>query len=103
MLGEDRQRRAPGRALVIDLLTEEASPCWRRQQHSVIRESLGQHGIWQGELIETRKNGEVCPQWAQMPVVHDRLGNVTDVVAFFSDLSVRRQVEERLRYLSKRA
>ncbi len=71
-----------------------------RQQYAAIRASLAQHGSWQGELIETRKNGEVYPQWAQMRVVHDRHGNVTNVVAFVSDLSVRRQVEERLRYLT---
>lgn len=71
-----------------------------RQQYASIRHSLALHGTWQGELIETRKNGEVYPQWAQMRVVHDRLGNVSNVVAFISDLSVRRQVEERLRYLT---
>ncbi|WP_407294297.1 putative bifunctional diguanylate cyclase/phosphodiesterase [Stutzerimonas zhaodongensis] len=71
-----------------------------RQQYATIRESLAQHDSWQGELIETRKNGEVYPQWAQMRVVRDVHGNITNVVAFVSDLSVRRQVEERLRYLT---
>ena len=71
-----------------------------RQQYAAIRESLAEHGSWQGELLETRKNGEVYPQWAQMRVVRNREGVVTNVVAFVTDLSVRRQVEERLRYLT---
>lgn len=71
-----------------------------RQQYAAIRECLSRDGYWQGELIETRKNGEVYPQWAQMRVVRDSSGHISNVVAFVSDLSVRRQVEERLRYLT---
>ena len=71
-----------------------------RQQYAAIRETLSRNGIWQGELIETRKNGEVYPQWVQMRVVRDPQGQVSNVVAFVSDLSVRRRVEERLRYLT---
>ena len=71
-----------------------------RQQYAAIRETLSRSGIWQGELIETRKNGEVYPQWVQMRVVRDPQGQVSSVVAFVSDLSVRRRVEERLRYLT---
>jgi diguanylate cyclase (GGDEF)-like protein/PAS domain S-box-containing protein len=71
-----------------------------RQQYASIRESLEQDGCWQGELIETRKNGEVYPQWAQLQVVRDSRGRISNVVAFVSDIGVRRQVEERLRYLT---
>ncbi|WP_222910367.1 EAL domain-containing protein [Pseudomonas sp. DNDY-54] len=71
-----------------------------RQQFPSIRECLAREGRWQGELIETRKNGEVYPQWAQLRAVLDGQGNLTNVVVFVSDLSVRRQVEERLRYLT---
>ncbi|WP_415845822.1 EAL domain-containing protein [Stutzerimonas zhaodongensis] len=71
-----------------------------RQQYAAIRARLVTDGSWEGELIETRKSGEVYPQWAQLRVVRDSQGNVSNVVAFVSDLSVRRQVEERLRYLT---
>lgn len=84
-----------GRSVAVLASSEDS-----RQLYAAIRESLAQHGSWQGELIETRRNGEVYPQWAQMRVVHDSEGQVTNVVAFVSDLSVRRQVEERLRYLT---
>lgn len=71
-----------------------------RQQYAGIRARLLSDGSWEGELIETRKSGEVYPQWAQLRVVRDSQGNVSNIVAFVSDLSVRRQVEERLRYLT---
>ncbi|MDL2424881.1 diguanylate cyclase, partial [Pseudomonas sp. BAgro211] len=57
-------------------------------------------GTWQGELIETRKNGELYPQWLQLNVVRDGRGQVAHVVGFFADLTARRDAEERLRYLS---
>src|SRR5690606_18500803 len=58
------------------------------------------HGCWRGELTETRKNGELYPQWLQLNVVRDGRGRVSHIVGFFSDLSQRRQTEDRLRYLS---
>lgn len=71
-----------------------------QRQYEAMREALERHGYWQGELIETRKSGEVYPQWVQLRVVRDANNSVTHVVAFVSDLSVRRQIEERLRYLT---
>ncbi|MQK16660.1 diguanylate cyclase domain-containing protein, partial [Escherichia coli] len=64
------------------------------------RQDLERHGNWRGELMETRKNGELYPQWLQLNVVRDARGRVSHIVGFFSDLSQRRQTEERLRYLS---
>jgi len=71
-----------------------------QRQYETMREALERHGHWQGELIETRKSGEVYPQWVQLREVRDANGSVTHVVAFVSDLSVRRKIEERLRYLT---
>src|SRR5690606_40594503 len=41
------------------------------------------------------------PQWVQLRAVRDANGAISNVVAFISDLTLRRQVEERLRYLSR--
>jgi diguanylate cyclase (GGDEF)-like protein/PAS domain S-box-containing protein len=70
----------------------------RQYQH--IREELQSSGTWSGELIEARKNGELFPQWLQVQMVHDSAGQLSHIVCFFTDLSQRREVEERLRYLS---
>ncbi|MBS7662661.1 EAL domain-containing protein [Pseudomonas lalucatii] len=71
-----------------------------RRQYQSIRLELEAIGSWQGELIETRKNGELYPQWLQLKVVRDAKGQVSHIVGFFADLSARRETEERLRYLS---
>ncbi|MCQ4297199.1 EAL domain-containing protein [Pseudomonas stutzeri] len=71
-----------------------------QRQYETMREALERQGHWQGELIETRKSGEVYPQWVQLREVRNANNSVTHVVAFISDLSVRRKVEERLRYLT---
>ncbi|AIZ35000.1 GGDEF domain-containing protein [Pseudomonas parafulva] len=71
------------------------------QRHSEsIREALQQQGRWQGELVEARSNGELYPQWLQLNGVHDGNGRLSNIVAFCTDLSTRRQSEERLRHLA---
>ncbi|KRW61127.1 EAL domain-containing protein [Pseudomonas sp. TTU2014-080ASC] len=70
------------------------------RQYALIGEELKKFGSWQGELIETRKNGELYPQWLQLNVVRDSLGKIRHIVGFFADLTARRDAEERLRYLS---
>ncbi len=71
-----------------------------QRQYQAIRLELERHGSWQGELMETRKNGELYPQWLQLNVVRDARGGISHVVGFFTDLTSRREAEERLRYLS---
>ncbi|MGE8414725.1 MAG: putative bifunctional diguanylate cyclase/phosphodiesterase [Pseudomonas sp.] len=71
---------------------------WRH--FPLIHQALEQHGSWQGELVETRKNGELYPQWLQLNVVRDKRGKVRHIVGFFADLSARRESEERMRYLT---
>ncbi|PAU58324.1 putative bifunctional diguanylate cyclase/phosphodiesterase [Pseudomonas indica] len=90
-----RREEVLGRGVNALVASREA-----RRQYQMIRLELEQHGTWQGELIETRKNGELYPQWLQLNVVHDGRGRVSHIVGFLSDLSARREAEERLRYLS---
>ncbi|MGY1450838.1 EAL domain-containing protein [Pseudomonas chlororaphis] len=71
-----------------------------RRHFPVIHQALEQHGSWQGELVEARKNGELYPQWLQLNVVRDTRGKVSHIVGFFADLSARRESEERMRYLT---
>jgi len=81
-------------------VTELASSRDALRHFQTIRLALEQSGAWQGELVETRKNGELYPQWLQLNVVRDIEGNVSHIVGFFADLSARREVEERMRYLT---
>ncbi|WAJ37547.1 EAL domain-containing protein [Pseudomonas sp. GOM7] len=71
-----------------------------RRQYPTILQELDNNGSWQGELIETRKSGELYPQWLQLNLVHDAAGRRSHIVGFLADLTARREAEERLRYLS---
>ncbi|HBX57781.1 putative bifunctional diguanylate cyclase/phosphodiesterase [Pseudomonas sp. UBA2684] len=90
-----RQDEVVGESVATLIGSREA-----RRQYQLIRLELEQRDSWQGELIETRKNGELYPQWLQLNVVRDSRGHVSHIVGFFADLSSRREAEERLRYLS---
>lgn len=71
-----------------------------RRHFPIIQASLAEHDSWLGELVETRKNGELYPQWLQLKVVRDDAAQVNHIVAFITDLSARRIVEARVRHLT---
>jgi diguanylate cyclase (GGDEF)-like protein/PAS domain S-box-containing protein len=62
--------------------------------------TLRSEGFWQGEIWNRRKNGEIYPEWLTITSVRDPLGQVTNYVAVFHDMSDVRQVEEQLRFKS---
>ena len=90
-----RKDEVLGRSVAALVSSPEA-----RRQYQKIRHQLEQSDNWRGELMETRKNGELYPQLLQLNVVRDARGRVSHIVGFFADLSSRREAEERLRYLS---
>ncbi|MBD8575167.1 EAL domain-containing protein [Pseudomonas syringae] len=86
--------------LVGRQVMEIASSRDAQRHFQAIHQALEQTGQWQGELVETRKNGELYPQWLQLSLVRDAAGKASHIVGFFTDLSARRESEERLRYLA---
>ena len=72
-----------------------------REQYQLIRAAIKEHGSWQGEALGVRKSGEIYPQWLQAHMVRDDDGKATHIVGFFTDLTERRQTEERLSYLTQ--
>ncbi|WP_281262038.1 bifunctional diguanylate cyclase/phosphodiesterase [Azospirillum thermophilum] len=63
--------------------------------------SLRESGSWTGEIWNTRKNGEVYPEWLSIQVVRNEAGEVLNYIAAFSDTSERRAQEERIRHLAQ--
>ncbi|WP_437879932.1 EAL domain-containing protein [Pseudomonas sp. LRF_L74] len=90
-----RKEELLGRSVALLMGSRES-----RRRYQLIRKELEARGSWCGELIETRKNGELYPQWLQLNAVRDTRGKISHIVGFFADLSARREAEERLRYLS---
>jgi diguanylate cyclase (GGDEF)-like protein/PAS domain S-box-containing protein len=61
-------------------------------------ESLHTAGKWQGEIWDRRKSGEMFAGWQNIAVVRNSVGEITNYVAVLSDITSRKQVEERLSY-----
>jgi len=57
-------------------------------------------GIWRGEILDRRKNGEIYPKWLDISTVRDRNGNLTNYIAIFSDISERKAIEAQLQFLA---
>jgi diguanylate cyclase (GGDEF)-like protein/PAS domain S-box-containing protein len=57
-------------------------------------------GRWQGEVWNRRKDGEIYPEWVTISTVKDDRGEFSNYIVIFTDISSRKQSEERLRYLA---
>jgi diguanylate cyclase (GGDEF)-like protein/PAS domain S-box-containing protein len=59
-----------------------------------------QEGYWQGEVWDRRRNGDVYPKWLTVSVVRDPAGRPVNYIEIFSDISERKEREERVRHLA---
>lgn len=64
-------------------------------------QALSEKGHWQGEVWNRRKDGVLFPEWLSISMVKKEDGQVKNYVATLSDISVRKENEERLRYLAE--
>jgi PAS domain-containing protein len=55
--------------------------------YAAMRESIERNGVWQGEIWNRRKNGEVFPEWLTISAVRDGDGVVTHYVSALTDMS----------------
>jgi PAS domain S-box-containing protein len=65
--------------------------------YTAMWESIRRGGAWQGEIWNRRKNGELYPEWLSVTAVKDDNGTVTHYVGTLTDISERKQAEEKLR------
>jgi diguanylate cyclase (GGDEF)-like protein/PAS domain S-box-containing protein len=57
-------------------------------------------GVWEGEIWNRRKSGEVYPEWLMITAVRDDAGQPTNYVATFTDITSRKSAEEEIRNLA---
>jgi diguanylate cyclase (GGDEF)-like protein/PAS domain S-box-containing protein len=57
-------------------------------------------GYWQGEVWDRRRNGEVFPKWLTISAVRDAQGRPANYIEIFSDITERKEREERVRHLA---
>ena len=63
-------------------------------------ETINRTGGWQGEVWDRRKNGEEYPKWLTISAVKDDAGAVTHYVGTHSDITKRKEAEERINELA---
>ena len=63
-------------------------------------ESIQRNGVWQGEIWDRRKNGEVYPKWLTISAVRGQDGAVTHYVGTHIDITQRKAAEEQLHKLA---
>ncbi len=71
-----------------------------REFYDAMWHSLREQGMWQGELWNRRKNGEIYPEWLTISAVSDDAQQTTHFVGVFTDISKRKQDEAYLTFLA---
>jgi diguanylate cyclase (GGDEF)-like protein/PAS domain S-box-containing protein len=62
--------------------------------------TLNNTGLWEGEIWNRRKNGEVYPQFLTISTVKNFGGTVTNYVGTFTDITQRKKLEDEVRQLA---
>lgn len=57
---------------------------------------IDKEGMWQGEIWNRRKTGELYPEWLTILAIKSEEGEITNYCAIFTDLSERKIVEDEL-------
>jgi diguanylate cyclase (GGDEF)-like protein/PAS domain S-box-containing protein len=65
-----------------------------------LNSQLARQGHWEGEVWNRRKNGEEFPAQMSISAVMDNLGEVTHYVATLSDITQRKEAEDKIRQLA---
>lgn len=63
-------------------------------------QQIKQKGIWQGELVNRRKSGELFPAWLNISSVSNESGIATHYVGTFSDITKRKAIEDEIKNLA---
>jgi diguanylate cyclase (GGDEF)-like protein/PAS domain S-box-containing protein len=57
-------------------------------------------GLWQGEIWNRRKSGEIYPEWLNISPVRDEAGNIIHYLGIFSDISAVKHSEAQLEHMA---
>lgn len=57
------------------------------EYYRVMWASIQEHGHWQGEIWNKRKNGEIYPEWLKITAVKNQSQDTTNYIAVFSDIT----------------
>ena len=72
------------------------SPAFYEKMHETLRKK----GVWQGEITNRKKSGELFPAWLTISTIKDLNGVITNYVGVFSDISRLKEQQSRVEYLA---
>lgn len=62
--------------------------------------TLRRSGMWQGQIYNQRKNGEIYPEWLSIYSIKNKNGEVINYIGLFSDLTEKRMTQEHIHQLA---
>lgn len=71
-----------------------------RNFYAAMWDAIEREGRWQGEVWNRRKNGAIYPQWLFIQTMKDSQGKLTHYIGTFTDLTERKETEERVQWLA---
>ncbi len=71
-----------------------------RHFYQELWDTLLEKGVWQGEIWNRRKDGEVYAEWLTITALREEDGNIGQFAAVFSDITERKSMEEKVRNLA---
>ena len=63
-------------------------------------QSLSRDDHWSGEIWDRRKDGSIYPKWLSVYTLRNAAGRLTNYVAMFTDITERKQAEQRIHHLA---
>ena len=67
--------------------------------YAAMWKDINQHGWWQGELWNRRKDGTTYLEWLTIHTLRDERGELSNYIAIFSDITLIKAAKERLEYM----
>jgi diguanylate cyclase (GGDEF)-like protein/PAS domain S-box-containing protein len=68
--------------------------------YALMWQALEEHGFWEGEIWDKRKDGSTYPKWLSISVIKDETGAVLNYVGNFNDISSSKEAADRLAHLA---
>jgi diguanylate cyclase (GGDEF)-like protein len=62
--------------------------------------SIKDTGVWQGEIWNRRKSGEIFPEWLSIGTVKNSQNEIINYIAVFSDITKRKEDEAHIEHLA---
>lgn len=71
-----------------------------QQFYEAMWKIITETGVWQGEIWDRRKNGEIIPVWLAITAVKNDEGKVTHYVGTYIDITKRKLAEDEIKNLA---